>query len=106
LKKEIIMLEKFAKLDSLVLRGLLVAAVGFIGVVLSLFGVSEGMFSEKAMKVVDAGMTLLTAVGLLYAANARINKPNPPLSDKAVAETARMVQDGTLKEITVREDER
>ena len=59
------MLEKIAKLDSLVLRGLLVAAVGFIGVVLSLFSVSEGMFSENAMKVVDAGMTLLTAVGLI-----------------------------------------
>jgi hypothetical protein len=73
--------------------------VGFIGVVLSLFGVSEGMFSEQAMKVVDAGMALLTAVGLLYAANARINKPNPPLSDAAIAKTEQMIAEGKLVEV-------
>jgi hypothetical protein len=103
LKKEIIMLEKIAKLDSLVLRGLAVALIGLIGKILALFGLDEMLFSTKASEIVDALLTVITAGGVLYAAHARINKANPPLSDKAVAETARLVQDGTLKE-TVRED--
>lgn len=99
------MLEKFAKLDSLVLRGLAVALIGLIGKILALFGLDEMLFSTKASEIVDALLTVITAAGVLYAAHARINKPNPPLSDKAVEETARMLQDGSLK-ATPREDVR
>ena len=79
------MLEKIAKLDSLVLRGLAVALIGLIGKILSLAGVDEMLFSAKANEIVDAALTVLTTAGVLYAAYARINHPNPPLSDAAVA---------------------
>jgi hypothetical protein len=92
------MLEKIAKLDSLVLRGLAVALIALIGKVLALFGLDEMVFSTKAAEIVDALLTVITAGGVLYAAHARINKANPPLSDKAVSETQRLVDEGVLKE--------
>jgi hypothetical protein len=94
------MLEKIAKLDSLVLRGLAVALIGLIGKILSLAGVDEMVFSTKASEIVDALLTVITTAGVLYAAYARINKPNPPLSDAAVAKTQEMVDDGRLSEVT------
>jgi hypothetical protein len=93
------MLEKIAKLDSLVLRGLAVALIGLIGKILALFGLDEMVFSTKASEIVDALLTLITAAGVLYAAHARINKPNPPLSDAAVLKTQQMVNEGTLAEV-------
>jgi hypothetical protein len=106
LKKEIIMLEKIAKLDSLVLRGLAVALIGLIGKILALAGVDEMLFSAKASEIVDAVLTVITAAGVLYAAHARINKPNPPLSDAAVVKTQQMIDEGKLVEVpsTTREE--
>jgi hypothetical protein len=93
------MLEKIAKLDSLVLRGLAVALIGLIGKILALAGVDEMLFSTKASEIVDALLTVITAAGVLYAGYARINKPNPPLSDSAVAKTEQMIADGKLVEV-------
>lgn len=98
------MLEKIAKLDSLVLRGLAVALIGLIGKILSLAGVDEMLFSAKANEIVDAALTVLTTAGVLYAAYARINRPNPPLSDAAVAKTQQMVAEGKLVEMKGEED--
>lgn len=86
------MLEQIAKLDSLVLRGLAVAAIGLIGKILSLCGVDETLFSVKASEIVDAALTLITAGGVAYAAYARINHPNPPLSESAVVKTQAMLE--------------
>lgn len=93
------MLEKIAKLDSLVLRGLAVALIGLIGKILALAGVDEMVFSAKASEIVDAALTLITSAGVLYAAYARINHPNPPLSDKAVERTEQLIAAGKLVEV-------
>lgn len=86
------MLEKIAMLDSLVLRGLAVALIGLIGKVLALFGLNEILFSTKASAIVDAALTVITAAGVVYAAYARINHPNPPISDAAVAKTQQLME--------------
>jgi hypothetical protein len=62
------------------MRALLVAAVGLIGVIASLFGVDETLFSAKATKVVDALSTLLTLSGLVWAGYARARQPTPPIT--------------------------
>lgn len=81
------MLEKIALLDSHVIRALLIAIVGVIGMALSLFGVDDKLFSSKAEGFVDAVMLLVTAGGVVYAAYARITKPTPPITEKAVKRT-------------------
>jgi hypothetical protein len=91
-----IMLEKISKLDSAVLRALLVAFVGLVGAILRAFGVGSEMFDKSAMELVDQVMLFITACAVLYAAYARISKPNPPLSDRAVTETQRLVDEGKL----------
>lgn len=100
------MLEKIAKLDSLVLRGLAVALIGLIGKILALAGVDEMVFSAKASDIVDAALTVITTAGVLYAAYARINHPNPPLSDAAVEKTQALIDAGKLVEVqkTTREE--
>jgi hypothetical protein len=85
------MLDKIAKLDAAVIRALLVAAVGVLGVVLGFFGVNEDVFNAQAARFVDALSLLFTAGGVAWAAWARINLPNPPLSDKAVTKSQAMV---------------
>jgi hypothetical protein len=92
------MLEKFAKLDSQVLRALLVTAIGLVGAILRAFGIGDESFSKGALEIADQLMLFVATLGVLYAAHARINKPNPPLSDKAVLETQRLVDEGVLKE--------
>lgn len=92
------MLEKIAKLDAAVVRALLVAIVGLIGTILSLFGVDEVAFGEKGQRVVDGLSTLLIAAGVFWAMYARINQPTPPLSDTAVAKTQQMLAQGSLQE--------
>ena len=75
-------------LDSAVMRALLVATAGVIGVLLSFFGVDEALFSEKAARLIDALSILLTAGGVAWAAYARAKLPTPPITDKAVERTA------------------
>lgn len=85
------MLSKIAMLDSAVIRALLLAVTGLIGLILSFFGVSEALFSEKAVRLVDALLLVLTTGATLYAAYARATKPTPPITDEAVAKTIQMV---------------
>jgi hypothetical protein len=66
--------------DAAVMRALLVAAVGLIGVIASLFGVDEALFSEKSEKIVDALSTLITLGGIVWAGIARARKPTPPVT--------------------------
>ena len=61
------------------MRALLVAAAGLIGVIASLFGVDEALFSDKAAKVVDALSTLIAVGGVVWASIARARQPTPPI---------------------------
>lgn len=85
------MLDKIAKLDSGIIRALLVAGAAFIGGILRLFGVvDEKSFNDTAIHVIDLGITFLGAAAGLYIAYARINLPTPPLSDAAVLKSQQM----------------
>lgn len=66
--------------DAATMRALLVAAVGLIGVIASLFGVDEALFSAKAAKVVDALSTVITLGGVVWAGYARAQHPTPPIT--------------------------
>lgn len=91
------MLEKIAKLDAAVIRGVLVTAVPILAMLLNvIFGIDEKLFSEQAGKFIEAVMTFLAAIGLAYIAWARINKPTPPLSDNAIIKTKQMIDEGKL----------
>jgi hypothetical protein len=82
------MLEKIFLLESGVIRGLLVALVGLAGVIASMFGIDQALFNAKASQLVDALNVVLVAGGVFYAGWARATKPNPPITDGAVAKTA------------------
>ena len=78
------MLERVPVLDSQVIRGLIVAGVGVVGVICSFFGVDEALFSsEKVSKLADGVATLATLIGVLWASWARVTKPTPPLTKAA-----------------------
>lgn len=81
------MLEKIAIMDAGVIRALLVALVGLLGLVLSFFGVDEAAFGAQASRLVDGVLLLITAAGVFHAAWSRATKPTPPLTEKAVAAT-------------------
>lgn len=93
------MLEKIAMLDSRVLRALLVAFAGLVGAILRAFGVGSDLFEKNIMELIDQVMLVLTTLAVVYAAYARINHPNPPLSDTAVEKTQQMIADGKLVEV-------
>lgn len=95
------MLEVIAKMDSAVIRALLVAAVGVIGMILSFLGVDGSRFGENAEKFIDALLLLLSTGGIAWAAYARLMKPTPPLTETAKAETIRQVAAGKLTEVKV-----
>lgn len=65
--------------DAATMRALLVAAVGLVGIIASLFGVDEVLFSEKSAKIVDSLSTLITLGGVVWAGIARTRKPTPPI---------------------------
>lgn len=91
------MLEKIALMDAGVIRALLVAAVGLLGLVLSFFGVDEAAFGEKAGRLIDGLLLLLTAGSVFWAGYSRATKPTPPLTQMAKDATARAVANGELK---------
>lgn len=95
------MLKIIATMDSLVIRALLVALAGLIGMVLSYFGVDAALFGAKAEGLVDALLLVLTAGGVFYAAYARATRPNPPLTERAVEKTIEMVRAGKLESVAV-----
>lgn len=66
--------------DAGTMRALLLAAVGLIGVIASLFGVDEALFSAKAGKIVDALSTLIAVGGVVWAGIARTRQPTPPVT--------------------------
>lgn len=65
--------------DAATMRALLVAAAGLIGVIASLFGVDEALFSANAAKVIDAISALLAVGGVVWASIARSRQPTPPI---------------------------
>lgn len=91
------MLDKIAKLDAAVIRGVLVAAVPVLALLLNaVLGLDEHLVTERAGQIIESLMTLWAALGLVYIAWARINKPTPPLSDTAVIKTQQMIASGEL----------
>ena len=66
--------------DAGTMRALLVAAVGLIGAVASLFGVDEALFSAKAAKVVDSLSILIAVGGVVWAGVSRTRQPTPPVT--------------------------
>ena len=99
------MLEKISKLDSQVLRALLVVFIGLVGAIMRAFGIGDESFSKAALEIVDQLILFVAAVAALYAAYARVAKPNPPLSDAAVRETQRLLDEGKLKDSSTLEGE-
>lgn len=87
-------MDKISKLDSNVIRGLLVAIVGLIGSVLHACGLDSSLFSERAEPIVDAICTLITAIGTAWAMYARLFLPTPPLTDEALLRTQERLRDG------------
>jgi hypothetical protein len=65
--------------DAATMRALLVAAAGLLGVIASLFGVDEALFSATAAKIIDALSTLLAVGGVVWASIARARQPTPPI---------------------------
>jgi hypothetical protein len=95
------MLEKIALLDSTVIRALVVALVGVVGMICSFFGVSEALFAnDKIEKLADGIATLATLGGVLWAGWARATKPTPPLTQMAVDKTIEDVTTGKLTGVT------
>lgn len=91
------MLDKIAKLDAAVIRGVLVTLVPVLAMLLNaIFGIDEHLFSEKAGEAIEALMALLASLGLAYIAWARITKPTPPISDAALIATDEMIKAGKL----------
>ncbi len=86
------MLQKIFALESGVIRGLLVAVVGLLVPIAGLFGVDTTALGAKAGPIVDGLSTLFIAAGLVYAGWARATKPNPPITDTAVAKTSERLE--------------
>lgn len=74
-------------LDSQVIRAVLLALAGLIGLILSFFGVSEEAFGAHASRVIDAILLLVTTGSALWAAYARAMLPTPPITDAAATKT-------------------
>lgn len=85
-------------LASQVIRALLVAGAGLIGVILSFFGVDEKLFSEQAAKVIDALSVFLAAAGVVWAAWARAKLPTPPITQAAAEKTAQKAAESEQKQ--------
>lgn len=93
------MLDFFSKLDSNVLRGLLVAVASLVGLIVnSVFNISEEAWGEKAEKIIDAVIQIIALGGAIWAGYARINQPNPNLSVTANEKEAKMVAEGKIPE--------
>lgn len=82
------MLDKIAKLDSGVIRGVLVAAVPVVALLGKLlFGIDEDRITAEGNRLVELLMVLWIALGLAYISYQRLTKPTPPLTDIAAART-------------------
>jgi len=84
------------KLDSQVIRAVLVALAGLVGLILRKFGVADESFDQAARDIIDALLLLLTTGSVLYAGYARAYKPTPPITETAkVATEARAAAEST-----------
>jgi hypothetical protein len=84
-------------LDSNVLRGLLVAVASLIGLIVnSIFNISEDAWGEKAEKIIDAVIQIVALGGALWAGYARINMPNPNLTEAAKAKEVQLIERGKI----------
>lgn len=73
-------------LNSGVLRALGVAAIGLLALIAhQFFGQDAAIFTGSATQLLDAGLAVLTAAALAWAAYARAKLPNPPLTQAAAA---------------------
>lgn len=85
------------EMDSLVLKALLVAIGGLLGLVLNLvLGINDVAFVEKYGQVVDAVLLVVSTFAAVVAAHARVNRPNPNLSPAADAKEKELIEAGKL----------
>jgi len=87
-------MDNIAKLDSQVVRALLVAIAGLAGIIASYFGISEEVFNEQAVRIIDAACLIMTTGGAAWAMWARLYLPTPPLTDAAAAKTEDRIRQG------------
>jgi hypothetical protein len=92
------MLAKMALMDSHVIRALLVAIAGLVGIAISMFSAGNATaFNSHAPGAIDALMLLFTTAAVAYAAYARLMRPTPPITDTAVAATVALAAKQTMQ---------
>lgn len=95
------MLEAIKKLDSLTIRGLIVATIPLLVLIASFFGIDEAVFQTQLEGIGEKIVALVSLAGVAYAAYARLFKPTPPLTETAKTATAQMVADGKIAQTPV-----
>lgn len=93
------MLEIIKKLDSGTVRGLIVATIPLLVLIASFFGIDEAVFQAQLEGWGEKLVALVSLLGIAWAAYARVFKPTPPLTEKALQETQRMVAAGKLQPV-------
>lgn len=100
------MLDIIPKLESGVIKALLTS----FAVLISTFGtvffnIDAVKFMDKANLLIGATVAFVAlAAPLVWAYRARVNKPNPPLSVKALEKRVELVDSGKLKTINTIEE--
>lgn len=92
------MFDVIKKLDSATIRGLVVATIPLLVLIGSFFGLDEAVFSATLQGWGEKLVALVSLAGVTYAAYARLFKATPPLTKTAQEETARLIQDGVIRE--------
>jgi hypothetical protein len=94
------MLDVIKKLDAGTIRGLAVATIPLLILIGSTFGLDEAVFKANLEMWAEKAALFVTLAGVAYAAWSRLFKPNPPLTETAVKETARLLKEGKLQTLT------
>jgi hypothetical protein len=88
-------MDKIGMLDSAVIRALLLAVAGLVGLILSFFGVTQEMFDAQSSRVIDAVLLVITTGSAFYAMWSRARHATPPITDAAVKATEQRVAQET-----------
>lgn len=94
------MLDVIKKLDAGTIRGLAVATIPLLILIGSVFGLDEAMFKANLELWAEKAALFVTLAGVAYAAWSRLFKPNPPLTQTAVDETVRLLEEGKIQTLT------
>lgn len=95
------MLDIIKKLDAGTIRGLAVATIPLLILIGSVFGLDEAWFKVQLELWAEKAALFVTLAGVAYAAWSRLFKPNPPLTQTAVDETARLLKEGKIQTLTL-----